>query len=187
MTQLVVFLEEPSAREMLCGLLPRLLPQTVGFRCVVFEGKQDMEKRLPRKLRAWQTPDSRFVVLRDKNSGDCGQIKDRLLRICRNAGRADTLVRIACHELESWYLGDLSAVESGLGIDGLIRHQGKAKYRNPDRLANPVQELQKLTGNRYQKVSGSRRIGPHLSLDSNRSHSFLVFLSGMQRLISEAS
>lgn len=187
MTQLVLFLEEPSAREMLAGLLPRLLPPGIAFRSVVFEGKQDLENRLPGKLRGWQAPDTLFVVLRDKDQGDCIQIKDRLIQICRGAGRPETLVRIACHELESWYLGDLTAVERGLAINGLARHQGNAKYKNPDRLANPVQELQRLTGNQYQKVAGSRDIGPHLALDRNSSHSFSVFIGGIQRLISEAT
>jgi hypothetical protein len=186
-TQLVLFLEEPSAREMLAGLLPRVLPKDMVFRCVVFEGKQDLEKRLPGKLRGWQAPDTLFVVLRDKDQGDCVEIKDRLVRICNEAGRPETLVRIACHELESWYLGDLAAVEKGLAIGGLARHRLKAKYKNPDRLANPAQELQRLTGNRYQKVSGSRSIGPYLEANGNASHSFSVFVSGIRRLIDEAS
>lgn len=44
-----------------------------------------------------------------------------------------------------------------------------------------------MTGNRYQKVSGSREIGRHLSVDGsgatgNRSHSFRVFVSGLRKL-----
>ena len=51
MRTLVFFLEEPSAREMLKGLLPRFLPPDVESRFVVFEGKQDLEKQLEKKLR----------------------------------------------------------------------------------------------------------------------------------------
>lgn len=54
MTELVFFLEEPSAKAMLEGVVPRLLDDSVTVRYVVFEGKQDLEKRLPRRLRAWQ-------------------------------------------------------------------------------------------------------------------------------------
>lgn len=43
MKHLVFLLEEPSAKEMLNGLLPRLLPG-LSYRCIVFEGKQDLEK-----------------------------------------------------------------------------------------------------------------------------------------------
>lgn len=54
MKSLVFFLEEPSAKAMLNGLLPRLHPMGWQFRYVVFEGKQDLEKQLPLKLRAWR-------------------------------------------------------------------------------------------------------------------------------------
>lgn len=187
MSQLVFFLEEPSAREMLKGLLPRLLPRDTVPRYVVFEGKNDMKKQLPKKLRGWRTPDSRFVVLRDKDGADCVRVKSGLVEICREAGKPDALVRIACRELESWYLGDLNAVERGTGPGGLARRQKRAKYRDPDRLANPVQELERVTGRRYQKVAGSRAIGPHLSVGEsgareNRSRSFRVFVSGLRRL-----
>lgn len=45
MTTVVFCLEEPSARAMLEGVIPRLFPD-VQFRFVVFEGKQDLHKRL---------------------------------------------------------------------------------------------------------------------------------------------
>lgn len=186
MTQLVFFLEEPSAREMLKGLLPRLLPNTYEMVYLVFEGKQDLEKRLPRKLRAWQRADARFIVLQDKDSTDCVELKQRLAQLCTQAGREDALVRIACHELESWYLGDLTAVATAIGPAGLARQQGSRKFRDPDRLANPYQELKRIAPE-YQKVSGSRTIGPYLSIENNRSISFNVFISGIQRLIAEGA
>ena len=115
MTQLVFFLEEPSAREMLQGVLPRLLPVDVETKFVVFEGKQDLEKRLPIRLRAWQRTDARFVVMRDQDSGDCVAIKQQLIQKCREAGKPEALVRIACRELETFYLGDLKAVAQSIG------------------------------------------------------------------------
>ena len=187
MIHLVFFLEGPSEKAMLKGLLPRLLSGDTIPQYVVFEGKKDLERQLPRKLRGWRRPDCRFVVLRDKDGADCLQVKRRLVEICRQAGKPDALVRIACHELESWYLGDLNAVEQAMNMSGLAGRQGRRKYRDPDRLANPVQELERMTGKRYQKVSGSREIGPHLSVGAsgrreNRSGSFRVFVSGLRRL-----
>ncbi|ETW92066.1 MAG: hypothetical protein ETSY1_45340, partial [Candidatus Entotheonella factor] len=150
---------------------------------VVFEGKQDLEKQLVKRLRGWQVPDTHFVVMRDQDSGNCFEIKDKLTALCREANRQDVLVRIACRELESFYLGDLVAVEKGLGINNLSRNQDKKKFRAPDELVNPVEELRKLTGNKYQKVSGSRAIGPCLSLTENRSHSFHVLVRGIRELV----
>jgi hypothetical protein len=183
MKHLVFMLEEPSAREMLEGLVPRFLPEGIKLRCIVFEGKQDLEKQLVRKLRGWRVPDTRFVVIRDQDGADCKAVKDRLRVLCDEAGHGDALVRVACRELESFYLGDLAAVESGLNLTGLRRLQGKKKYRAPDRLGNPVHELRQLTNNKYQKLAGSRSIAPHLSLDDNCSRSFQILLTGIRRLL----
>jgi len=110
---LVFFLEEPSAKEMLTALLPKILPPEIDSRFIVFQGKQDLEKNLLKRLRGWRVPESGFIVLRDQDSGDCHTIKRKLSVICSEAEK-EVLVRIACHEMESFYLGDLSAVEKGL-------------------------------------------------------------------------
>ncbi len=184
MRSLVVFTEEPSAKVMLESLLPRLLPQErCSFVCIAFEGKQDLEKQLPIKLRGWRTPNTHFIVLRDQDSGDCEAIKETLQGICGRAGKPRTLVRIACQELESWYFGDLEAVETALQIGGLSTLQEKAKYRTPDRIQCPSKELERVTKNRYQKVSGSRLIGEHLRLDESRSASFQHFINGVRRIM----
>lgn len=183
MKELVIFVEEPSAQAMLEQLMPRLLPEDYVLRCIPFEGKQALEKQLGKRLRSWRKPDCLFVVLRDKDSADCKIVKQNLVEICQQSGKPETLVRIVCHELESWYLGDLQAVELAMGIHGLSAKQDNGKYRNPDRLANPKQELRKLTQGRYQPIDGSRQIAPRLSLTDNRSTSFNMFLSGVRKLI----
>ena len=141
MIQIVFFLEEPSAREMLQGVLPKVLPEHIMTQFVVFRGKQDLEKRLPIRLKAWQHPDTLFVVMRDQDNGDCTAIKQGLVKKCIDSGKPTALVRIACRELESFYLGDLKAVSEAIGPANIEKHQNKAKFRNPDTLANPSQEL----------------------------------------------
>lgn len=183
MTTLAFFLEEESARHMLEGLLPRLLPQGVHVRYIVFEGKQDLRQQLARRLRGWRAPDTRFVVLHDQDSSDCRTLKEELQAICRQSGRPETLVRIACRELESFYLGDLEAVEQAFGLSGLTRQQERRMFREPDSLNNAAQELRKLTGGTYQKLRGSRDLGVRLRVDGgNRSVSFGHLLEGIQRI-----
>jgi hypothetical protein len=165
------------------GLLPRILPEDVSPVFRVFEGKQDLEKRMAGILRAWQVPSSHFLVIRDQDSGDCTVVKKRLATLCQAGGKADAVVRIACHEIESFFLGDLAAVETGLSIHGLAANQDTRKFRAPDDLGNPAQELRGLTNGIYQKVAGSRAIGPHLALAGNRSHSFNVLLAGIRKLV----
>lgn len=185
MTSLVVFTEEMSAKVMLESLLPRLLPlERCSFLCVAFEGKQDLEKQLPIKLKGWRTPHTHFLILRDQDSGNCKAIKKTLKEICSRARKSRSLVRIVCRELESWYIADLEAVETALQIGGLIALQGKAKYRKPDSIRYPSKELKRMTKNRYQKVSGSRLIGEHLRLDNSRSKSFQHFITGVRRVMS---
>lgn len=184
MISLVFFLEEPSAKEMLNGILPKILPKHVIPRFVVFEGKHDLEKQMVRKLRLWSTQNSCFLILRDQDSGDCLLIKRNLKEKCSQANKPNTIVRIACHELESFYLGDLHAVDKGLKMNSLSKLQNKRKYREPDKLANPSLELMTLTKNRYQKISGSRSISSHLSLENNFSHSFKVLVKAIRDISS---
>ncbi|MDO8841394.1 DUF4276 family protein [Methanocalculus sp.] len=184
MRSLVFFLEEASAEEMLKGLLPRILPADISPRFIVFEGKQDLEKQIIRKMKGWNTPDTLFVVMRDQDGGDCIAIKESLVQKCIDARHGDALVRIACHELESFYLGDPDAVKKGLGIRKLHGLRGKSGYENPDLVDQPSRVLMKLTKYQYQKIGGSRAIGPYLAVDgSNSSHSFNVLIRGILELI----
>lgn len=184
MKELVFFLEEPSAAAMLEGLLPRLLTDDVYPRFITFEGKQDLEKQLVRRLRGYLNPGAVFVVLRDQDSQpDCEVVKTRLTSMCQQASRSNALVRIACRELESFYLADLAAVEIGLGLTNVAKHQQIARFRSPDQVVSPARELARLTDGSYQKVSGSRAIAPHLDLDNTRSPSFRNLVEGIRRIV----
>ncbi len=187
MRELVFLLEEASAKAMLEGLLPRLIDHRIHVRLIAFEGKQDLEKKLPLRLRAYLNPRARFLVLRDQDSApDCNLVKHKLRQLCENAGRGHaSLVRIACHELETIYLADLQAIESAMGVSGLAKHQNTARFRQPDRLESPSSELRKLTRGNYQKVGSSRLIGPLLAIENERSATFRNLVSGIRRLESE--
>lgn len=180
---LAFFLEEQSAKEMLKGLLPRLLPSGVAVKYVVFEGKQDLKRQMTRRLRGWP-PETVFIVMCDQDSSDCLNLKTELVEKCPETKRDHVIVRIICRELESWYFGDLAAVENGLNVTGLAnKYKNKRDYRIPDRISSPAKELKKITQGTYQKVSGSREIGSKLSLDSNTSKSFQVFIDSIQEMV----
>ena len=189
MKELVFLLEEPSAKAMLESLLPRFLHPDIAFRLIPFKGKQDLQKQLAGKVRAYLNPHARFIVLQDQDSyPDCRVLKARLLELCAKSGRAsDCLVRIACKELETYYLADLLAVEQALKIGGLAAQQGVKKFRAPDRLGSPSHELKTLTRSCYEKVAGSRKLGQHLDLNNARSPSFQNLIRGIRRLETELS
>ncbi len=186
MRSLVFLLEEPSAQDALEGLLPYIIPDGISVKYLVFEGKQDLELRMTRTLRAWRQPNTRFIVLRDQDSGDCAVIKAGLLARCREAGReSEAMVRIACRELEAWFVGDWASVAKAFDNPKLSRLQQKTIYRdNPDRLSNPVMELRKHIPH-YQKRDGARRIGPYLRKENNASRSFQVFVEAVHRSLME--
>ena len=58
MKELVFLLEERSAEEMLKQILPKILPKEISCRYISFEGKQDLEKNIERKIKGWLRPDS---------------------------------------------------------------------------------------------------------------------------------
>ncbi|MDQ7090103.1 MAG: DUF4276 family protein [Methylococcales bacterium] len=178
---LIFLLEELSAKALLDVLLPNILPESVQFKCIPHEGKQDLEKSIPRKLKAWKTPDTYFVIMRDKDSADCIKVKQHLMDLCEDSGRDDSLVRIACHELESWFLGDLTAVGQAFGLSKLAAKQQSRKYKQPDNLASASEELAKLVKG-YRKVSGAEKIATYLNIKENNSPSFNCFINGVLAL-----
>jgi hypothetical protein len=89
--EIVFLLEEPSAQDLLEGLVPRLIPLDWSARFIPFQGKQDLERRMSGFLRSWQNPNAQFVIMRDQDSGDCRHIKAGLVQRCVEAKRPDTL------------------------------------------------------------------------------------------------
>jgi hypothetical protein len=187
MKELVFLLEEASAKALLETLLPRLLSADISVRLIPFEGKQDLEKQLVKRIRGYQNRNARFIVLRDLDSHpDCLALKQRLVALCHETGKAENcLVRLACRELEAFYLADLVAVERALMVSGLSKKQNSSKFRTPDALGSPSRELKQLTGQVYEKIAGSRAIGEHIELDNTRSPSFRNLITGIRRLEQE--
>ena len=48
-------------------LLTRLLPRNVSSLVIPHEGKSDLERSIPRKLKEWREPDVHFVIMRDND------------------------------------------------------------------------------------------------------------------------
>ena len=180
MSRIVFLLEEDSMRFLLEGMLPRLFPG-LPFQCVSHEGKQDLQKSIPRKLKAWREPGVRFVVMRDQDSADCRRVKADLVELCRST-RPDVLVRIVCQELEAWYLGEPDALAQAFpeAQSSALRELGRRRFRDPDSVVGPSGAIAKLIPE-FQKRSGARRMAGVLSR-CNRSPSFQVFVGGIEGL-----
>jgi hypothetical protein len=190
MTTIAFFLEEPSAKVMLEGFIGANFnydPAEYDLRFIVHEGKQDLENHLERRLKGWHLPNTVFLVMRDQDSGDCKAIKQGLLKKCRNAGHPDTIIRIACHELESFYLGDPAAIEKGLELTNMVKRNNRNKFKEPDKVDQPSKALKTLTKKKYQKIDGSRRIAPFLNPAINQSHSFNVLYQSLCKIFQNSA
>ena len=171
-------------RELLKGILPRFLPDDVSVVYLVFEGKQDLEKNIERKIRGWRLPNSSFVIVRDQDSApDCRDVKKKLVELAQTSGKP-VLVRIACRTLEAWVAGDLDAVSRAFDDPKIARQKSSRKFRDPDALGSAYDDLRELVPT-YQKVDGARRVGPLLDPKSNASSSFKALLTGVLTLVAQ--
>lgn len=175
-------------KELLHELLPRIFPDLIfeqHFLCIKHEGKTDLDKSISKKIPAWRFPNDRFIIIRDNDGADCRQVKKELLQKCKKANRVDTKICLVCQELESWYLGDLSALEETFGCS-VNTSKNKKRFRKPDDLLKPSDEVKRLIPS-FQKRSGARHIGKHLCLipSENLSHSFQIFLHGVRKIAKE--
>ena len=181
--KIVFLLEEPSMKVLLDKLLLCLFPdwmEGTHFICLKHEGKTDLDKSIPRKLRAWQEPNVRFVIVRDNDNANCIELKENLRAVCEHANRPETLIRLVCQELESWYLGDLQALDKAFGTT-LNSSRNRKRFANPDKWQKPSVEIKRLLP-AFQKIAGARAIAEHLNVQNNRSRSFQVFFEGVQSL-----
>lgn len=181
--RLVFLVEERSMKELLEILLPKILPNGTDKPLIIaHNGKSDLAKSIPKKLRGWMWSDDRFVIVHDQDSHDCKVLKAELLTLCQHR-KDNCLVRIVCRELEAWYFGDLKAVSLAYSKDitGLAR---KRKYRESDAIGNAKEELKKLIPT-HQQISGAKLIGLHMDISRNTSPSFQTFVRGVEKVSTE--
>ena len=76
---MVVFLlEERSMESFLKGILPQII-MNEEYRLIPHEGKGDLLKSIPNKLKGWSIPNTKFVIIYDQDSNDCIDLKKQVL------------------------------------------------------------------------------------------------------------
>ena len=202
------FLEEPSAEEALKQLLPKILLKDVSYEFHTFQGRDEMLKDLPKRLKGEQwIPDNwRIIVLIDEDRRDCHELKAYLERAAHEAGFVtkssaapnedfQIVNRIAIEELEAWFFGDVEALHAAYPrIPENL--QSKAKYRNPDAIPGGTSEaLERLLKQknhytqreRLHKPTIAQNIAQHMIPSRNRSKSFQIFLEGLKACVGKES
>lgn len=187
MMRLEFLLEEPSMEKALKNILPLILPKEYQYNTNYFlrphHGKSELQKSIPIKMKHFHNYHEKilFIILHDQDSNDCCQLKKELMEICQK-GRCQFFIRIVCRELESWFLGDMEAIESAYpGKFKADKYKNKAKYRNPD-LLNAADELKQILPN-FSKGSAAEKISKHLNIEQNTSNSFNHFVSGLKKIL----
>lgn len=171
--------------ECLKEFLPKIAPKNWRLDENYFirkhQGKADLQKSICSKVRVfnnWHEPVA-MVILHDQDSADCRILKSNLLEKCGDYS-IPIKIRIVCRELESWYLGDLTAIERAYPEFKSNKYIGKAQFRNPD-LLNAKDKLKKILPE-YKEIASSREISKYLEIEQNKSESFRQFVTGIQSI-----
>jgi hypothetical protein len=202
LTHLEFLVEERSAEVALSSLVPKLLGPDFSFAIYPFQGKPDLLRSLPARLRGyrhWIPEDWGIVVLIDSDGQDCLVQKRKLEMAARQAGfltraaaqegRFQVLNRLAVEELEAFFFGDVDAVCDA--YPGVPRTLGSREgYRDPDAIAGGTWEALERVLQRaghhlggLSKIKAAREISACMEPDRNRSRSFQRFRQGVLDLV----
>lgn len=193
MDRIEFLVEEASMAELLRVILPRVLSDTwkLGSNCFIrpHEGKSDLRRSIPNKFKGLGRCPYLvgFVIVQDQDSNDCKQLKQELVSLCEanKAENTSYIVRIVCHELEAWYIGDVNAIHSVFPRFHIEQHEHTAMFRSPDNCVNPKSRLKNIVGD-YSQINTAKQIGRHLDVENNKSESFNQFVSGVLRLAEQS-
>ena len=183
--------------------LDRMLPPDCSFRIHTFRGKCALLRNIHHRLqgyRRWRPPNTRIVIVIDRDSDDCHQLKKRLENAASLSGLQtrtqaednswQVVNRIAIEELEAWYFGDWEAVRCAFPRvpENIPR---KARYRDPDAIQGGTWEaferLLKRGGyfkTGLRKVEAARAIAGYIEPTRTTSRSFANFFRAISEVIS---
>ena len=181
--------EEPSIKNIFEVVLPQILPSDVGFRILVHQGKNDLEKALLEKTASLsRIKGAKILITIDQDANDCKQLKQRLADIIDKNCSCEYKIRIVCKELESWLLGDLSAIEKAFPRFRSVSYTQKEQMRNVDKIkGKPSDFLLRIIPEfkdrkKLPKLEFSKKIAPFLDITNNTSTSFNHTINAIRQL-----
>ena len=187
-TTLHIFTEELSFKKLADQILPILLPKDTGFKVYTHRGKQDLEQALTKTLPVIsKKPGAKVLITRDQDSGNCINVKRDLEKIITGKCFCQYKIRIVCHELECWMLGDMEAIAKAYPRFKAELYQYKADYRTVDRIADAPERLIRIIPELKQnkslpKLEFANRVASHMNIEANSSTSFKHFIIAIRQL-----
>ena len=199
-------MEGPSEAAFLRGWFPRFLPRHL-FNVIQHRGKgrlpgepssrpdprrEGLLDQLSAKLRAYgralDPATDRVLVFLDLDAADCGELKERLLRVLDACEpRPFVLFRIAIEETEAFYLGDPTAIKKAFPQANLRKLRSYVQ----DSICGTWEVFREVVGAQSEdKVRWAERMAPHLGIEwrgraANASPSFRQFCQALRRLAGE--
>jgi hypothetical protein len=195
-------LEERSAKVALKAILPKILSDDVSSDFHVFEGKHDLLKQLPARLKGYNrgiSEDWRIIVLIDEDREDCMALKARLEKAAHDAGfvtkssaplkgNFQVVNRLAIEELEAWFFGDIEALQTA--YPKVSKRSLHRMNQHPDAITGGTHEAlgRLLKQSSYHrgglpKTVVAQNIAQHMEPNRNRSRSFQVFVEGLEACV----
>ena len=192
--KLIVLVEEPSMEMALEQLLPRMLAGA-DFQIIRFQCKDDLLKNLPDRLRGysqWLPANWAILVLVDRDDDDCRVLKQAMEKMAADsrllsktlAGHGQPFQvanRIAVEELEAWFFGDWTAVQTAYPRVSASQ-VSKQGFRDPDAVLGGTWEALErvLTKAGYfkiglRKMECAKQVAQHMEPARNASRSFQAF------------
>ncbi len=179
--------EDYSTRKFLEGILPRL-----GFAKHLFEikhhrGKGDLTSNLGKIIPSLSKRVQQIIIILDQDQQDCVKLKSELNEKMVHCA-CKYKIRIACYELEAWFLGDMVAISKCSPRFKVSSFQAKEKYRDIDKFTKikPSTEIENIVPDWKKdytsKPKFAEKIALFMSLEqrnskqANRSYSFHVLL-----------
>jgi len=182
--KLYIFTEESSMKKCLIEILKRLNIPHNRFQIIAYDGVGDLMRSLQPQMESLDTDGARFLICRDADNKNCHDLKAIILEMARKAGRQNkTKVRIVCQMLESWFIGDPPALVRSKCVGSSLPN--RLKTCNPDMLTDPKKDLERLArrhGKCFSPNKAAQAIAPHLSLEQNRSRSFINTVKAIRAL-----
>ena len=189
MSTLFILTEELSIKNIFDIVLPQILPQDIRFRILVHQGKNDLEHALMKKIASLSKIEgSKILITMDQDNNDCKQLKQKLENLIKEKCICNYKIRIVCKELESWLLGDLSAIEKAFPRFKRELYAEKAQIRDVDKIREkPTDFLLRIIPDfkdreKLPKLEFSKKIAPFMDIKKNNSKSFNHTISAIKQL-----
>jgi len=188
---IIFFVEEESMGKFLEGILPRLGFNSDNFEIKEHRGKPDLMSNLDKLIPTLSKQAQQIIVLVDRDNENCIGLKKNIKKKMEDHCSCEYKIRIVCHELEAWFLGDMDAIKKCSERFKPDSYRNKAQYRDIDsiRMPKPSTLIEKIVPNWQTTYYSSKpkfasEISKHISLENkaNKSHSFNVFLETVKSI-----